>query len=203
MTLWLASHHLLLASKSTARQMLLRGTGIPFEAIAADLDERQIERESAHDAPGHVALHLAQAKALALGAQHPDRVVLGADQTLALGERRFSKPNDRIQARAHLMALSGQTHHLHSAYALAYRGRIIHAEVISARLTMRVLSENFIEAYLDMAGDAVLSSVGAYQLEGLGVHLFEAVEGDHSTILGLPLLPLLKALRANGFLLGE
>ncbi len=201
MSFWLSEKPLLLASKSVARQALLRGAGIPFEAVPADLDERQIERDSAHDAPDRVALHLAQAKAMALAAHYPDRIVVGADQTLALEDKRFSKPDNRAQAHTHLAALSGKTHHLHAAFALVHHGRVIHADIASARLTMRVLSDEFIANYLDAAGEAVFGSVGAYQLEGLGVHLFEAIEGDHSTILGLPLMPLLKALRDSGFLL--
>ena len=121
--------------------------------------------------------------------------MIGADQTLALGERLFSKPADRKQAAEQLHALAGRTHELHSAVAVARDGRTLFANISVARMTMRSLGSDEIDAYLGAAGEAVTTSVGAYQLEGLGVHLFERIEGDHFTILGLPLLPLLEFLR--------
>jgi septum formation protein len=130
------------------------------------------------------------------------RPVLGADQTLACGEQRFTKPADRGAAAIQLRTLRGRTHELHSALALVRDGAVLFECLQTARLTMRNLSDAFIENYLDMLGDAALSSVGAYQLEGIGVHLFERVEGDYFTILGLPLLPLLDFLRRQGFLEG-
>ena len=143
---------------------------------------------------------LARAKARAVAARLPGRLVLGADQTLALGERRFSKPADRAAAREQLSALAGRTHELHSAIALA-RGETIlfeHREV--ARLTMRAFSGRFLDAYLDAVGDAVTASVGGYQLEKAGIQLFERIEGDHFVILGLPLLALLRHARDAGWL---
>jgi septum formation protein len=125
-------------------------------------------------------------------------LVLGADQTLALGERRFSKPKNPADARAQLQSLAGRTHALHSAAALAQGGELIFQTVATARLTVRRLSDELIDAYLAAAGEHVQHSVGAYQLEGLGVHLFEKIEGDHFTILGLPLLPLLAHFRILG-----
>jgi septum formation protein len=136
-----------------------------------------------------------------VSARQPEKFVVGADQTLALGERLFSKPAGRAQAAEQLRALAGQSHELHSAVAVARDGKILFADVAVARMTMRGLSESEIDAYLEEAGEAVTTSVGAYQLEGLGVHLFERIEGDHFTILGLPLLPLLAFLR-NERLLG-
>lgn len=130
------------------------------------------------------------------------RFVIGADQTLALGERRFTKPVDRAAAREQLRALSGKTHELHSAVAVARDGRVLFSQVDTARLTMRSLSDRFLEAYLDAAGAAVTSSVGGYQLERLGIHLFERIDGDHFTILGLPLFALLGFLRREGWLAG-
>jgi septum formation protein len=130
----------------------------------------------------------------------PGRLVLGADQTLALGVRRFSKPKDRASAAEQLRALRGETHALHSAIAVAHGGTIAFEHVAVARLTMRDFSDAFLERYLDAAGAAVTTSVGGYQLEGIGVQLFERVEGDHSTILGLPLLPLLSFLRNAKYL---
>jgi septum formation protein len=127
-------------------------------------------------------------------------MVLGADQTLALGEQRFSKPRSRDAAREQLAFMAGKTHELHSGAALAKDGRIVFEAVTTARLTMWALSPAFIDAYLAAAGDRVLASVGAYQLEGLGIHLFEKIEGDHFTILGMPLLPLLAYFRADGMI---
>lgn len=186
---------LILASQSRARQDILAGAGIAFDAMPAALDERAVEQESGLIAPGAVAERLAGAKAVAISMQHPDRYVIGADQTLALGERRFSKPANRGQAAEQLQALAGQTHQLHSAVAVARAGKVLFADVAVAHMTMRPLDGQAINAYLDAAGDAVMTSVGAYQLERLGVHLFGRIEGDHFTILGLPLLPLLAFLR--------
>jgi len=128
--------------------------------------------------------------------------VLGADQTLARGSARFSKPADRAAAAEQLRGLRGQTHELHSALALVRDGELLFGCVETARLTMRDFSDRFLDEYLDMAADTAMASVGAYQLEGIGIHLFEKVEGDYFTILGLPLLPLLAFLRANGFVDG-
>ena len=200
MTLWRGKNPLVLASQSRARQMLLANAGIDFEAIPADIDERAVQQESRLTAPGEIAALLAREKSLFVSAKRPDRFVVGADQTLALGSRLFSKPAGRGQAAEQLRALAGGTHELHSAVAVARDGKIVFADVSVARMTMRKLSEADIEAYLDEAGEAVTSSVGAYQLEGLGVHLFERIEGDHFTILGLPLLPLLAFLRSERLL---
>jgi septum formation protein len=200
MTLWRGKDPLILASQSRARQTLLTNAGIGFEAIPADLDERALQQTSGLSAPGEIAMLLARAKALAVSSRQPGRIVVGADQTLAQGLRLFSKPAGRAQAAEQLSALAGRTHELHSAVAVARDGEILFAEVAVARMTMRRLGEADIEAYLDEAGEAVTTSVGAYQLEGLGVHLFERIEGDHFTILGLPLLPLLAFLRSKRLL---
>ena len=200
MTIWRGLQPLILASQSTARQALLANAGIPFEAIPARLDELAIQLASALSAPGEIAALLARDKALSVSEKHPGRYVVGADQTLILGERLFSKPAGRAQAAAQLRALAGQAHQLHSAAAVARDGEILFENVSIARMTMRWLDDAAISAYLDAAGEAVTTSVGAYQLEGLGVHLFERTEGDHFTILGLPLLPLLKYLRCQGLL---
>lgn len=202
MSLWLSAEPLVLASQSSARQALLRNAGIPFDVRPADIDERAVETQSTTRAPDAIAAHLACAKALAVSALMPGRLVLGADQTLALDEWCFSKPHNAGDAAAQLTALAGRTHELHSAVALARGPDIVFSHVAQARLTMRPLSGTFIAAYLAQAGDAVFASVGAYQLEALGVHLFEAIEGDHFTILGLPLLPLLMYLRREGMLRG-
>ena len=200
MTLWRGQHPLILASQSHARQTLLANAGINFEAVPAEIDERAVQQASNLTAPADIARLLAREKSLAVSARMSGRFVVGADQTLALGSRLFSKPAGRAQASEQLRALAGGTHELHSGVAVARDGKILFADVTSARMTMRKLGEAEIDAYLDEAGEVVTSSVGAYQLEGLGVHLFERIEGDHFTILGLPLLPLLAFLRSERLL---
>jgi septum formation protein len=200
MSIWLGKDPLILASQSGARQMLLANAGIAFEAIPADIDEREIQKNSGLTAPGEIAKLLAREKALWVSQRHPGRIVVGADQTLALGDRLFSKPAGRAAAAEQLRLLAGNRHELHAAFAVARDGQILSADVSVAGMTMRQLRKNEIEAYLDEAGAAVMTSVGAYQLERLGVHLFERIEGDHFTILGLPLLPLLVFLRSERLL---
>jgi septum formation protein len=200
MTIWRGQHPLILASQSRARQMLLANAGISFEAVPADIDERSVQKNSGLSAPGEIAGLLAREKASFVSSQHPGRYVVGADQMLALGNRLLSKPTGRAQAADQLRLLAGHAHELHSAVAVARDGKIVFSDVSIARMTMRRLGDGEIEAYLDQAGQAVTTSVGAYQLEGLGAHLFERIEGDHFTILGLPLLPLLAFLRGEGLL---
>ncbi|WP_213286626.1 Maf family protein [Bradyrhizobium sp. sGM-13] len=200
MTIWRGQHPLILASQSRARQMLLANAGISFDAVPADIDERSVQNNSGLSAPGEIAGLLAREKACFVSSKNPGRYVVGADQTLALASRLFSKPAGRAQAAEQLRLLAGQTHELHSAVAVARDGKLVFSDVSIARMTMRRLGESEIEAYLDQAGQAVTTSVGAYQLEGLGVHLFEQIEGDHFTILGLPLLPLMAFLRGEGLL---
>ena len=165
MPLWLAAQPLVLASKSAIRSAVLRAAGVPIEVQPADIDERAIEQGSAACDPGEVAALLAREKAAAVAACLPGRLVLGADQTLALGERRFSKPADRAAAREQLKALRGQTHELHTAIALVREGTVLFEHREAARLTMRAFSDGFLDDYLDAAGAAVTASVGGYQLE--------------------------------------
>ncbi len=200
MTIWREKYRPILASQSRTREILLANAGIPFDAVPARIDERAVQRDSGLSAPGDIAGLLAREKACFISSKNPGRYVIGADQTLALGNRLFSKPAGRAQAADQLRLLAGQTHELHSAVAVARDGEILFSEVSVARMTMRPLSDEEIRTYLDAAGDAVTTSVGAYQLEGLGVHLFGRIEGDHFTILGLPLLPLLAFLRGQGLL---
>jgi septum formation protein len=204
MSLWRGKHPIILASQSRARQTLLANAGIAFEAVAAEIDERAVQQASGLSSPGEIAALLAREKALSVSVRQSDKqsdkYVVGADQTLALGFRLFSKPAGRVQAAEQLRALAGQRHELHSAVAVAQAGAIVFEAGSIARMTMRSLGEAEIDAYLSEAGEAVTTSVGAYQLEGLGVHLFEQIEGDHFTILGLPLLPLLAYLRSEGLL---
>ena len=197
MGLWRGKSPLILASQSSARKMLLANAGLEFIAITADIDERGIQVASKLSSPRDIGLLLAREKAKAVSADHPGSHVIGADQTLALGDRLFNKPAGREQAMAQLRDLAGKSHELNSAVAVAHDGKIVFEDVSAARMTMRRMSEAELSAYLDAAGDAVTTSVGAYQLEGLGIHLFERIEGDHFTILGLPLLPLLAFLRSE------
>lgn len=195
MTIWRGKKALILASQSRARKMLLANAGLPFEVVPADIDERAVQQASRVSAPGEIAGLLAREKALFVSERKGEHYVIGADQTLALGSRMFNKPDSRAAAAEQIRTLADQTHELHSAIAVALDGKIVFETVVVARMSMRSLSEDGIHAYLDEAGEAVTSSVGAYQLEGLGVHLFDRIEGDHFTILGLPLLPLLAFLR--------
>lgn len=200
MALWRAAEPLVLASKSAVRRAVLEAAGVPVEIDAAGIDERGIEENSGLSDPGEVAKLLAREKARAVSSRRPGRIVLGADQTLALGGRRFSKAADRNAAREQLKALRGTGHALHSAVVAMRDGAPIYQNVSTARLTMRAFSDGFLESYLDAAGSAALSSVGGYQLEGLGAQLFERVDGDHFTVLGMPLLPLLEWLRSERLL---
>jgi septum formation protein len=200
MGLWLAKEPLMLASASEVRRGLLVAAGIPLEAIPAGIDERgTVERSGLADG-GQIAALLAREKALAIGARHSARLVLGADQTLALDSQVFSKPQDVAGARTQLRVLRGKTHALHAAIAVVRGTLVLFEHHAIARLTMRNFSDAFLDSYLAAAGTAVTASVGAYQLEKLGIHLFEEIAGDHFSILGLPLLPLLDFLRRDGFL---
>ncbi len=191
------SASLILASSSPFRRMLMTNAGLAFDWQAAKIDERAIEAplEEKGSSPQAVALVLAEAKARDVGQSRPDAIVIGSDQTMSLGDRVYHKPRDRAEARNHLLSLSGQTHQLNSAVVLTQGTTLVWSHVSSARLTMRTLSADFIDRHLERVGDKALSSVGAYQLEGEGIQLFETIEGDYFTILGLPMLPLLEKLR--------
>jgi septum formation protein len=197
MVLWLAPQPLVLASRSDIRGKILAAAGLRFEIRPSQIDERAVEAKSGAADSAAVARHLARAKADVVAASLPGRLVLGADQTLARGAKRFGKPADRAEAANQLRALRGRTHELHSALALVRDKEAVFTCVDTARLTMRDFSDRFLNDYLDMAGDAAMNSVGSYQLEGIGIHLFERVEGDYFTILGLPLLPLLNFMRQS------
>ncbi len=201
MQFWSAPAPLILASKSLARRTMLSAAGIPIEIVHAQIDERAIERTLGEKRdPDELALLLSWEKASAVSFKLPSRIVVGADQTLAMGSVRFNKPADRDEARAQLRILRGQSHTLQSAVTLVQDGSVLFKVVDTARLRMRNFSDKFLEEYLEAAGPSVTQSVGGYQLEKLGVHLFERVEGDYFTILGMPLLPLLAFLRQQGFL---
>jgi len=200
---WRGTAPLVLASQSPARQGLLGAAGIPFEICAAPIDERGIEAllVTAGAGAGDIALHLSRAKALPISGEKPGRLVVGADQTLCLEGRLFGKSAGRAAAMEQLKALSGRSHELYSGCCVARENTVLFETVSVARLSCRRLSQAFIEAYMMQAGDALLGSAGAYRIEGPGIHLFDAIDGDHATILGLPLLPLLKFLRQEGSLL--
>jgi septum formation protein len=201
MPLWLYPEPLVLASRSKVRQTLLAAAGIPIDVHPADLDERELEAQSPSQQPGKVATFLATKKALSVERSNPGRLVLGADQLLAVDGKRFSKPGDRATARAQLLELSGRTHMLYSAIAFVQNASVQFEYVSTARMTMRKFSDRFLDHYLDLVGSAATESVGAYQLEGLGVHLFERVDGEYFTVLGLPLMEVLAFLRQRGCLL--
>lgn len=194
---------LILASRSPARQALLRGAGLDFITLSADLDEAGITRCLLADGKdaSTIALHLAEQKALKISQSRPGDLVLGGDSVLVLGSELIGKSPDLKSLRALLVRLSGKTHRLISAASLAEENRPLWHHVAHADLTMRRLGEEFIDDYLAREGEALLGSVGGYHLEGLGAQLFETVAGDYFTTLGLPLLPVLKELRALGWLL--
>ena len=191
---------LILASASPIRQTLLRNAGLDFEVVPADIDERAAEEPllQAGAPPEDLALALAMAKAVTVAERRPGDMVIGADQVLDLEGERLTKPEDMDAARRQLLKLSGRTHQLHAAVACTRGGEIIWQHVETASLSMRKLEPAFVGRHLARTGAAVLGSVGAYQLEGPGIQLFETIEGDYFTILGLPLLPLLAFLRSEG-----
>lgn len=201
--LWIEPWPLVLASGSAPRAAMLQAAGIPLEIVPAQIDERAAEdiMTAAGTAPAEVAVGLATLKAQAVCADFPGRLVLGADQTLAAGNTRLHKPSGVAEARTQLLQLRDRDHVLHSGAVLAMDGTVLETFVTSAKLTMRAFSEEFLDRYLAQAGAQVTRSVGGYQLEGAGIHLFERVEADHFTILGLPLFPLLESLRRRGMLI--
>ncbi|WP_186420475.1 Maf family protein [Bosea sp. CS1GBMeth4] len=196
-TFWRGDAPLILASGSATRRQLLQAAALPVEAVRPVVDERAIEADflAMGGPPSGVAAALAEAKALSVSPSHAGRVVLAADQMLTCEGRPFHKPEDAAAARRQIALLAGRRHELTSAFVLARDGQIIGRGASTAALVMRALTPAFIEAYVAEAGPAATASVGGYQLEGLGIHLFDRVEGDHFTILGLPVLDLLAALR--------
>ena len=193
-----AAGKLVLASSSPTRARLLRDAGVPVEAVRPGIDEEAAKRGLRADGIDGAALAERLAEEKARSVRAPGRPVLGADQVLLLGSRVFDKPADRDEAAAQLAALAGRTHRLVSAAVIAEDGCAVWRETDEARLTMRKLGAGFIEAYLDRVGGDAYGGPGAYRVEGLGIQLFERIEGAHATILGLPLLPLLAYLRRRG-----
>ena len=188
---------LVLASTSPFRAMLLRNAGLDFIANAPEVDERALEAPLTDSGatPADVAEILAEAKAIDVSQRHPGLLTVGGDQTLSLDDKQFHKPQNMDEARRHLLALSGQVHQLNSAVVFARDGQTVWRHVEIAHMHMRELTPEFIGRHLAGVGDIALQSVGAYQLEGKGIHLFEKIDGDYFTIVGLPMMPLLKKLR--------
>lgn len=195
------SRPLILASKSAARRAMLTGAGVPHQAMSAEVDEAALKTEHAARGagPADIALILARAKAEAASRAH-EGLVLGSDQTLDLDGLLIDKAETLDEARARLGALRGKGHVLHSAAALAVGGETVWSAADSARMQVRTFSDAFLDAYLTAEGEAILSSVGCYRLEGLGAQLFERIDGDYFTVLGMPLWPVLAELRTRGVL---
>lgn len=189
---------IVLASKSGSRQAMLTAAGVAFTAQPADLDERALEASLAEAPPEDIARALARAKAEAVSTARPGELVLGSDSLVSVEGRRFDKPRDRSEAAEHLRFFSGRRMDLHSAAALARDGVVVWDHAAVASLHVRPLSEAFIDAYLDAEWPDVAACVGVFRIEALGVQLFERIEGDHFTVLGMPLLPVLDALRRQG-----
>ncbi len=189
---------LVLASTSIARRALLSGVGLDHEAVAPGVDEAAEKARLGDIAGDALAAALADLKALAGARLRPGALVIGADQTLACDGTLFDKPADLVEARSHLLRLRGRTHTLHAAICVARDDRVIWRHLSAAHLTMRDFSDHFLDHYVALCGETLTTSVGAYRLEGPGPQLFERIEGDYFTILGLPLLPLLDFLRGAG-----
>ena len=192
---------LILASQSEARTRLLRAAGLTFESIPARIDEQAVRESLLATDPRDLADSLAELKARKVSASHPDALVIGADQLLVFEGEAIGKSTDFLEARALLKRLSGTTHALITASVLARNGAVVWRHVTRAELTMRPFSDAFLDDYLSANGEELLDCVGCYRLEGEGIQLFSNVSGDYFTILGLPLLPLLGALREFGVLL--
>lgn len=203
MTLQAEQPKLILASASAARRAVLTQAGLRFETRAAHVDEAEVKRSGRAEGASaeEVALALAELKAVRIARAAPEALVIGCDQLLVCNSEWFDKPADMAQARLHLLALRGCTHALVTAVVCHRHGQSIWRHVAQPRLAMRRFSDSFLDGYLEVEGETLLSSVGAYRLEGLGVHLFERIDGEHAAILGLPLLALLGFLRQHGVLL--
>lgn len=191
---------LILASQSASRKMMLEAAGVPFEARGSDVDEHAIKRELLGVPGCEVAQVLAEAKALAVSAAMPGRLVLGGDSLVEVAGRQFDKPVSRENAAEHLAFFSGKEMKLHSAAVLMRDGGRVWKTCETATLKVRTLSSQFIQSYLDSEWPAVAGCVGVFRMEARGVQLFETIEGSHFTVLGMPLLPLLAALRLEGAL---
>ncbi|MDX5595118.1 Maf family protein [Pseudovibrio sp. SPO723] len=194
---------LILASGSAVRATLLKNAGLSFDVDPAKVDERALEEPMLESgaSPTQIAVELARAKSCEVSSRRPGALVIGADQILDFEGKRLTKPADLDAARAQLAAFSGKSHSLHSAVCISRDGEVVWEDLSTATLSVRHLSDAFLDDYIARAGEPILSSVGAYQLESLGVQLFNRIDGDYFTVLGLPLLPVLNFLREQGSLL--
>lgn len=189
---------LILASKSAARREMLTSVGVAFEVRVADVDEDAVKTRFEPTEASALAEELARTKALAVSRLDPDAWVLGGDQTLAFDGGLVSKARDLAEARARLSAMRGRVHHLHSGAALARGGEVVWSGVDTAGMQVRDFSDDFLDAYLAAEGEALLACVGSYRLEGMGSQLFDRIEGDYFTVLGLPFWAVLEQLRRHG-----
>ena len=196
----MSAPELILASGSAARREMLKGAGVSFRVEVAPVDEEALKAELGAIEPDHLAVELATAKALAVSRLHPDAWVLGGDQTLAFDGGLVSKAKSLHEARARLGAMRGRSHALHSGATLARGGQAVWSGADTATMQVRPFTDSFLDAYLENEGEALLSCVGAYRLEGMGAQLFEKVEGDYFTVLGLPRWAVLDQLRRVGAL---
>ena len=193
-----SEERLILASRSAARRAMLTGAGVPYTAQDAGVDEDAIKTSLKGVDAAELALELARAKALAVSRHDPQAWVLGSDQTLDFNGGMISKAKDLSEARRRLEQMRGHTHHLNAGVALARGGAVVWSGVDTARMTMRRFSDDFLDAYLEAEGEGLLGSVGCYRLEGMGSQLFDRVDGDYFTVLGMPLWPVLAELRRAG-----
>ena len=200
-SIWLSDEPLVLASRSETRLSMLERAGIPVVAVPSQIDERREEKAFESDvSPRLSATKLAKLKALDVAARRPDRLVLGSDQTLEMNRTTHSKALNLDEARTRLVQMSGRTHYLHSAYSLVCNKEIIATGAKTAKIVIRSLSAEFIDAYLEDCGQSVLGSVACYRVEELGAQLIESIEGDWFTVLGMPLFDVLADLRRNRYL---
>ena len=193
-------HKLILASTSKARQVLLTKAGVFYSVQAPLVNEKELHRELVSFSPQQIAVELAKAKAISVSLVHPRTVIIGADQVLEFENKPVHKVLNLTEAKRKLKRLRGKTHQLHSSFAIAKNGRIVHSEVSTATLKMRSFTDEFLVQYIAASGKDILSNAGCYFFEEQGIQLFDSVEGDHSTILGLPLLPLLAFLRQSSII---
>ena len=194
----MSEERLILASRSAARRAMLTGAGVPYSAQDAGVDEHAIKTSLEGIEAAELALELARAKALAVSRHDPEAWVLGSDQTLDFNGGMISKAKDLSEARRRLEQMRGHTHHLNAGVALAWGGAVVWSGVDTARMTMRRFSDDFLDAYLEAESEGLLGSVGCYRLEGMGSQLFDRVDGDYFTVLGMPLWPVLAELRRAG-----
>ena len=193
---------IILASKSVSRQAVLKNAGIDADIIPSNFDEDIVKQKHTDNpnAGNIIALDLAKKKALSVSKDNPDCYIIGADQTLSLDGKLYSKPKSVDGVKNHLQEFSGKTHTLHGGLAIAFNNEVIFSKSVECHMTVKKLSEEYIEWYGQTCGEAVQNSVGGYHFEGLGIQLFEKVDGDYFSILGLPIIPLVEFLQGQGII---